>query len=76
MKKVLAALVAAAFSLSIAGTAMAVPAQVNQEHSSISQVQDQATPKKKKKPPRSRRRRRSRPPRSPRRRSSSRLSRF
>ena len=49
MKKVLAAFVAAAFSLSIAGTAMAVPAQVNQEHSSISQVQDQATPKKKKK---------------------------
>lgn len=49
MKKVLAAFVAAAFSLSIAGTAMAVPAQVNQEHSSISQVQDQATSKKKKK---------------------------
>jgi heme exporter protein D len=49
MKKVLAAFVAAAFSMSIAGAAMAVPAQVSQQHSSISQVQDQATPKKKKK---------------------------
>lgn len=53
MKKVLAALVAAAFSLSIAGTAMAVPAQVSQQHSPITQVQadkaDQGTTKKKKK---------------------------
>lgn len=53
MKKVLAALVAAAFSLSIAGTAMAVPAQVSQQHSPITQVQtdktDQSTTKKKKK---------------------------
>jgi Flp pilus assembly protein TadB len=52
MKKVLAALVAAAFSLSIAGTAMAVPAQVSQQHSPITQVQadktDQGTTKKKK----------------------------
>jgi hypothetical protein len=48
MKKLLAAFVAAAFSMSIAGAAMAVPAQVSQQHSSISQVQDQATPKKKK----------------------------
>jgi hypothetical protein len=53
MKKVLAALVAAAFSLSIAGTAMAVPAQVNQQHSPLTQVQaekaDQGQTKKKKK---------------------------
>jgi hypothetical protein len=53
MKKVLAALVAAAFSLSVAGTAMAVPAQVSQQHSPIAQVQadkaDQGTTKKKKK---------------------------
>ena len=48
MKKVLAAFVAAAFSMGIAGAAMAVPAQVNQQHSTISQVEDQATPKKKK----------------------------
>lgn len=49
MKKVLAALIAAAFSLSIAGTAMAVPAQVSQQHSSITKVQNQTTPDKKKK---------------------------
>lgn len=51
MKKVLAAFVAAAFSLSVAGTAMAVPAQVSQQHSPITQVQadkaDQGTTKKK-----------------------------
>jgi hypothetical protein len=39
MKKAIAALVAAAFSLSIAGTAMAIPAQVNQQHSPLTQVQ-------------------------------------
>ena len=53
MKKVLAAFVAAAFSLSIAGTAMAVPAQVNQQHSPLTQVQadksTQGQSKKKKK---------------------------
>jgi hypothetical protein len=53
MKKVLAALVAAAFSLSFAGSAMAVPAQVSQQHSPITQIQadkaDQGTTKKKKK---------------------------
>lgn len=53
MKKVLAALVAAAFSLAIADTAMAIPAQVSQQQSPIAQVQaekaDQATTKKKKK---------------------------
>jgi hypothetical protein len=52
MKKVLAAFVAAAFSLGLAGTAMAVPAQVNQQHSPIAQVQadkaEQGTTKKKK----------------------------
>ena len=48
MKKVIAALVAAAFSITVAGTAMAAPAQVNQQHSSITKVQsDQGTTKKK-----------------------------
>lgn len=48
MKKVIAALVAAAFSITVAGTAMAAPAQVNQQHSSIAKVQsDQGTTKKK-----------------------------
>lgn len=48
MKKVIAALVAAAFSITVAGTAMAAPAQVNQQHSSITKVQsDQGTKKKK-----------------------------
>jgi hypothetical protein len=53
MKKVIAAIVAAAFSISIAGTAMAVPAQVNQQHSPLTQVQadkaDQGQTKSKKK---------------------------
>jgi hypothetical protein len=52
MKKVLAAFVAAAFSFGIAGAAMAVPAQVNQGHSPIVQVDkhntDQGAKKKKK----------------------------
>jgi hypothetical protein len=52
MKKFLAAFVAAAFSLSIAGTAMAVPAQINQQHSPLTQIQadkaDQGKTKKKK----------------------------
>jgi hypothetical protein len=49
MKKVIAALVAAAFSITVVGTAMAAPAQVNQQHSSITKVQsDQGTTKKKK----------------------------
>jgi hypothetical protein len=48
MKKVIAALVAAAFSITVAGTAMAAPAQVSQQHSSITKVQsDQGTTKKK-----------------------------
>jgi len=48
MKKVIAAFVAAAFSITVAGTAMAAPAQVNQQHSSITKVQsDQGTTKKK-----------------------------
>lgn len=48
MKKVIAALVAAAFSITVAGTAMAAPAQVNQQHSSVTKVQsDQGTTKKK-----------------------------
>ncbi|HEX2115263.1 MAG TPA: hypothetical protein VHM01_12730 [Alphaproteobacteria bacterium] len=49
MKKVLAALVAAAFSLSIAGTAMAVPVQVSQQHSQYIQVDQHAKQTKKKK---------------------------
>jgi hypothetical protein len=49
MKKVLAALVAAAFSLGIAGTAMAVPAQVNQQHSQYVQVDQHSKQTKKKK---------------------------
>jgi len=50
MKKFVAALVAAAFSLSIAGTAMAVPAQINQQHSPLTQVQaDKSAQTKKKK---------------------------
>ena len=52
MKKVLAAFVAAAFSLSVAGTAMAAPAQVNQGHSPIIQIDkhnaEQGAKKKKK----------------------------
>ena len=47
MKKFIAAVVAAAFSLSIAGTAMAVPAQINQQHSPLMQVQADKTDQKK-----------------------------
>jgi hypothetical protein len=47
MKKFIAAVVAAAFSLSIAGTAMAVPAQINQQHSPLTQVQADKTDQKK-----------------------------
>lgn len=39
MKKLIAAAVAAAFSLSVAATAMAAPAQVNQRHSLATEVQ-------------------------------------
>lgn len=51
MKKLIAAVVAAAFSLSIAGAAIAAPAQVNQRHSQTTQIQadkpaDQSTKKK------------------------------
>jgi hypothetical protein len=51
MKKLIAAAVAAAFSLSIAGTAIAAPAQVNQRHSQSVEVQAEkpATQKSKKK---------------------------
>lgn len=48
MKKAIAALVAAAFSITVAGTAIAAPVQVNQQHSSITKVQsDQGATKKK-----------------------------
>jgi|ADGO01.1.fsa_nt_gi hypothetical protein len=48
MKKVIAALVAAAFSLTVAGTAMAAPTRTNQQQSSVTKVQaDQGTTKKK-----------------------------
>jgi hypothetical protein len=51
MKKLIAAAVAAAFSLSIAGVAIAAPAQVTQRHSQATQIQadkpaDQSTKKK------------------------------
>jgi uncharacterized protein YxeA len=50
MKKVLAAVVAAAFSIGIAGTAMAAPAQVKQQHNQTTQIQsDKADQNKKKK---------------------------
>ncbi len=53
MKKVLAALVVAAFSLGMLGTAMAVPAQAGQHRSPATQVQadkaNQGTAKKKQK---------------------------
>jgi organic hydroperoxide reductase OsmC/OhrA len=39
MNKLLAAALAAAFSLSVAATAMAAPAQVNQRHSKATEVQ-------------------------------------
>lgn len=48
MKKVIAALVAAAFTITVAGTAMAAPAQVNQQHSTVTKVQDDQGTKKKK----------------------------
>jgi hypothetical protein len=48
MKKVIAALVAAAFTITVAGTAMAAPAQVNQQHSSITKAQTDDSSKKKK----------------------------
>jgi uncharacterized protein YxeA len=48
MKKVIAALVAAAFSITAAGTTMAAPAQVSQQHSSITKVQTDDQGKKKK----------------------------
>ncbi len=52
MKKLIAAAVAAAFSLSIAGAAMAAPAQLDQRHSQATEIQakkpaDQAATKKK-----------------------------
>jgi len=48
MKKVVAALVAAAFTITAAGITMAAPAQVNQQHSSIAKVQTDDQGKKKK----------------------------
>jgi hypothetical protein len=48
MKKVIAALVAAAFSLTVAGAAIAAPAQVNQQHSQYVQVDQHKNQTKKK----------------------------
>jgi hypothetical protein len=48
MKKVIAALVAAAFTITAAGITMAAPVQVNQQHNSVTKVQTDDQSKKKK----------------------------
>lgn len=48
MKKVIAALVAAAFTITAAGITMAAPAQVNHQHNSVTKVQTDDQSKKKK----------------------------
>lgn len=47
MKKVIAALVAAAFTITAAGITMAAPAQINQQHNSVTKVQTDDQSKKK-----------------------------
>jgi uncharacterized protein YxeA len=49
MKKVIAALVAAAFTITAAGITMAAPAQVNQQHNSVTKVQTDDSKKNEKK---------------------------